>query len=412
VVQGESPEYCKEMYADAFQDNPEDNIQWAELHLKVLENDCPAFAANGLLRPNFHRPKPKKISATVTSESLARSRQSKGARRHTLKKLRTKKSSATSIGPRRRPQNLADETWLQARGWTMDDEGLWSNADPLFRCRVCEPAGRPCRYNGAGFVALKEATGGGLYLTGCTWYSRLHVGCSVASRHLAKRYYWVQADHGGPFQWESAGRDDPRRRADTYIPRRNVSRKVRDDSTTSTSDSSCNHAQRAGPSRQAQGQEYDVYGTDTITQDNDLDTLILVDADDQHLTPTSVNADLPPTYGQEVMNEEQASDSEEEMTYVGWEKVRSGHTAALEVELGPLGPGIGSLDQDMYDDYDEHMPSLGEQVDEESNKAETSMAAAEQTQCKSVSQLLSTWSSLIDPGIWISGTVSSSRSRV
>jgi hypothetical protein len=112
------------------------------------------------------------------------------------------------------------------------------------------------------------------------------------------------------------------------------------------------------------------------------------------------------------MNEEQASDSEEEMTYVGWEKVRSGHTAALEVELGPLGPGIGSLDQDMYDDYDEHMPSLGEQVDEESNKAETSMAAAEQTQCKSVSQLLSTWSSLIDPGIWISGTVSSSRSRV
>jgi hypothetical protein len=182
--------------------------------------------------------------------------------------------------------------------------------------------------------------------------------------------------------------------------------------TNTTSKSPSHHAQHAGSSRQAQDQECDVYGTDSVAQYNDLNTPMALNANDRRPAPTSVFADSPQTYGQEVMDEEQGSDSEEEMTYVGWEKVRSGHTTALEVEPRPPGPEIGSLDQDMYDDYDEQMPSLGEQVDEESNKAETSMAAAEQTQCKSVSQLPSPWSSLIDPGIWISGTASSSRSRV
>jgi hypothetical protein len=175
--------------------------------------------------------------------------------------------------------------------------------------------------------------------------------------------------------------------------------------TSFTSKSPSHHAQHAGPSKQALDQEYDVYETDSFAQYNDFDTTMGLDANDQHPALTSVFADSPQTYGQEVMVEEQGSDSEEEMTYVGWEKVRRGHNTALEVEPRPPGPEIGSLDQDMYDDYDEQMPSLEEQVDEESKKAETSMAAAEQTQCKSVSQLPSTQSGLTSSGIWISGTV-------
>jgi hypothetical protein len=126
MVQGKSLVYCQKLHADPFQDNPEDTTEWSEVYLKVFENDCPAFAANGLLHPNFHRPKPKKISATVTSDSLARSRHRKGARRHAFKMLQTKNPSATSIGPPPRPQNLADETWLQARGW-MKNRGLWDD---------------------------------------------------------------------------------------------------------------------------------------------------------------------------------------------------------------------------------------------------------------------------------------------
>jgi hypothetical protein len=181
--------------------------------------------------------------------------------------------------------------------------------------------------------------------------------------------------------------------------------------TSFTSKSPSHHAQHAGPSKQALDQEYDVYETDSFAQYNDFDTTMGLDANDQHPALTSVFADSPQTYGQEVMDEKQGSDSEEEMTYVGWEKVRSGQTTALEVELGPPAPGIGSLDQDMYDDYDEHMPSLGNDTREDT-VANGSMAAAEQTECKSVSQLPSTQSGLTSSGIWISGTVSPSRSRV
>jgi hypothetical protein len=228
VVQGESLVYCQKLHADPFQDNPEDTTEWSELYLKVFENDCPAFAANGLLRPNFHRPKPKKPSATVTSESLARSRHQKGACRHAFKMLQTKNPSATSIGPQIRPPNLADETWLQARGWTMDNEGFWSNADPLFRCQRCESAGRICRIKRTGFVALLEDFGGGLSLGSCSECSHSHVPCSVASKVFATRYYWVQAEHGGGFQWESAGRDDSRRRVFEQVPPRGVSHKILD----------------------------------------------------------------------------------------------------------------------------------------------------------------------------------------
>jgi hypothetical protein len=181
--------------------------------------------------------------------------------------------------------------------------------------------------------------------------------------------------------------------------------------TDTTSKSPSHHAQHAESSRQAQDQESDVFGTDSVVQYNNFDTPMGLDANDQHPALTSVFADSPQTYGQEVMDEKQGSDSEEEMTYVGWEKVRSGQTTALEVELGPPAPGIGSLDQDMYDDYDEHMPSLGNDTREDT-VANGSMAAAEQTECKSVSQLPSTQSGLTSSGIWISGTVSPSRSRV
>ena len=136
---------------------------------------------------------------------------------------------------------------------------------------------------------------------------------------------------------------------------------------------------------------------------------MVLDDPDRHPTPTSVS---PPNHGQEVMDEEQPSESEEEMTYIGWEQVRSGDTISKQVpELEAPGPSRGFSDQSRYDDYDNHMPSLGNDIREDT-AASGSMAAAEQTECKRVSQLPSTWSSLINPGIWISGTVSSSRSRV
>jgi hypothetical protein len=127
---------------------------------------------------------------------------------------------------------------------------------------------------------------------------------------------------------------------------------------------------------------------------NDLDSPMVLDSSDRHPTPTSQTAmaDSPPIRRRDFRIEEQASESEEEMTYIEWEKVRIGDTMskqALEVELRTPAPGTGSLDQDMYDNHDNQM-SLG---DEELNEAtDGSVAAADQRQCISVSQLSSTHS--------------------
>jgi hypothetical protein len=163
----------------------------------------------------------------VTSDSLARSRHRKGARCHAFKMLQTKNPLATSIGPSPRPQNLADETWLQARGW-MKNRGLWDNIDPLFQCRHCDSAGRLCRFKGSDFMA---PNGGGLSLGSCTWCTGKHIRCSVTGRPLVKRYFWVQAKNGGG--WKSDVKDVARQRDqhDVHIPRRsrNVSLEVIDD---------------------------------------------------------------------------------------------------------------------------------------------------------------------------------------
>jgi hypothetical protein len=118
-----------------------------------------------------------------------------------------------------------------------------------------------------------------------------------------------------------------------------------------------------------------------------------LDTHDRHPSPTNVItvADSTPTYERETTDDEHSSESEEEMTYIGWEIVRSGRTKskpALEVELGTPGPGIGSLDHDMYDDYDGQMPLYGNEVDDDSDKMKASMPAADHTERKSVSPIV------------------------
>jgi hypothetical protein len=72
MVQGECFNQLEKIHANS-QDNPEDTTQWVEFYLKVFENDCPAFAANGLRHPNYHRPKPKKPPAKQAAEVWASS---------------------------------------------------------------------------------------------------------------------------------------------------------------------------------------------------------------------------------------------------------------------------------------------------------------------------------------------------
>jgi hypothetical protein len=218
------PGILQEMYADAFQDNPEDNIQWAELYLKVIENDCPAFAANGLLHPNYHRPKPKTTLATrsaVTSHSVARSSiRTLDARSETLTVLQTEIMSTSPTRRTHRRHNLADETWLQARGWSRDDKGLWSNAEPLFRCQCCESAGQLCKFMDTSF---KAPDGGGLSLISCNQCFPKKKRCSVSSRLSGTRYFWVQMEDGGGYQWKSEMKGVGKRergRNNVYIPRR------------------------------------------------------------------------------------------------------------------------------------------------------------------------------------------------
>ena len=206
--------------------------------------------------------------------------------------------------------------------------------------------------------------------------------CSVTGRPLVKRYFWVQAENSGGYQWKSDVKDVARQRDqhDVHIPRRsrNVSLEVIDDGLPDHGSPDHGSPGDAGPSKQARDQEYDVYGTDSSAHNNNLDTPMGLNTNDRHSTPMNVItvADYP-------------SESEEEMTYIGWEIVRSGRTKskpALEVELGTPGPGIGSLDHDMYDDYDGQL--LGSQVHDDSDKMKASMPAADHTERKSVSPIV------------------------
>jgi hypothetical protein len=205
MVQGESLSQSMKPHADASQANPEDTTPWSELYLKVFENDCPVFAANGLLHPTFHRPKPqKKLSrkeahTKITPPPMDPSRKT------------LKEAPNTVHGMKSYP---ADPAWLEARNWTVDCQGLWSNPDPVFQCGSCRPV------HARGLCAFRcvqqvlESRGGGIRTGRCIPCHLLsdrpsRSRCTMASKMKAQRYHWVQGESG--FEWEITGRTDVRR---------------------------------------------------------------------------------------------------------------------------------------------------------------------------------------------------------
>jgi hypothetical protein len=139
---------------------------------------------------------------------------------------------------------------------------------------------------------------------------------------------------------------------------------------------------------------------------------MVLDALDQHPIPTSEVT--PAIHGREDTYD-QGSESEEEMTYIGWEQLRTGHTVskpAVQGKLGTPGPGARFFDQVLHDGHDDHddQMSFGDSIHEDLNEAiDGSVAAADQKECKSVSHLLSTQSGLTNSGI--SGSFQPSRRR-
>jgi hypothetical protein len=198
------------IHADPFQNNSTDKTYWAGPYSKVFENDCPAFAAYGLLHPKFHQPKSKTPASrsAVTSLSVARSSgRNLNARSEALTVLQTESITISRTSHSRGRHHLADETWLQARGWSRDDEGLWSNPEPLFRCQRCEAAGQLCKFVDTSFKAPQV---GGLSLVSCN-QCRPGRRCFVSSRVSTARYFWVQREDGGGYQWKSTVKWEARR---------------------------------------------------------------------------------------------------------------------------------------------------------------------------------------------------------
>ena len=176
--------------------------------MKVLENACPAFAANGLVTRRFHRPKAKSTPPFLSWSGKEASKNETYAETSTPPMYLFSSNPPNPMPATR--YYPANHAWLKARNWSVDDQASWSNPDPVFQCGSCRPvhARGLCAF--ASIQQITDANGGGIRTGKCiSCHVQSRARCTMASRMQSQRYHWVQ--EGSGFKWETTGRTDDRR---------------------------------------------------------------------------------------------------------------------------------------------------------------------------------------------------------